>query len=45
MGITGKYARMLLFQFVFAKYVFDIRNYDGLTFVVIVVFYKKRNWV
>ena len=35
-----KYARTLLFQFVFTKYVFAFRNYDGLTFVAIVVFYK-----
>ena len=38
--VLNKYARILLFQFVFTKYVFDFRNYDGLTFVVIVVFYK-----
>ena len=36
-----KYARILLFQFVFTKYVFVFRNYDGLTFVVFVVFYKN----
>ena len=36
--VAVKYARILLFQFVFTKYVFDFRNYDGLTFVVIVVF-------
>ena len=37
----SKYARILLFQFVFTKYVFNFRNYDGRTFVVIVVFYKN----
>ena len=42
-----KYARILLFQFVFTKYVFGFRNYDGLTFVVIVVLKKnviRRNY-
>ena len=39
--VAVKYARILLFQFVFTKYVFDFRNYDGLTFVVIVVFFKN----
>ena len=33
--VKTKYARILLFQFVFTKYVFRFRNYDGLIFVVI----------
>ena len=33
--LKPKYARILLFQFVFTKYVFGFRNYDGLIFVTI----------
>ena len=43
----SKHARISLFQFVFTKYVFGFRNYDGLNFVVIVAIYKiviRRNY-
>ena len=36
-----KYARILLFQFVFTKYVFGFRNYDGLIFVVFDVIFQN----
>ena len=39
--LCTKYARILLFQFVFTKYVFGFRNYDGLTFVVIDVIFQN----
>ena len=32
--VFGKYDRILLFQFVFTKYVIGFRNYDGFIFVV-----------
>ena len=35
------YARILLFQFVFTKYVFGFRNYDGLIFVVFDVIFQN----
>ena len=37
----SKYARILLFQFVFTKYVISFLNYNGFDFVVIdVIFYN-----
>ena len=36
-----KYARILLFQFIFTKYVFGFRNYDGLIFVVFDVIFQN----
>ena len=36
-----KYARILLFQFVFAKYVIGFRNYDGFIFVIIDVIFQN----
>ena len=41
MLILAKYARILLFQFVFTKYVFGFRNYDGLIFVVFDVIFQN----
>ena len=38
---TTKYARILLFQFVFTKYVFGFRKYDGLIFVVFDVIFQN----
>ena len=40
-GTMAKYARILLFQFVFNKYVFGFRNYDGLIFVVFDVIFQN----
>ena len=37
----SKYARILLFQFVFTKYVFGFRNYEGLIFVVFDVIFQN----
>ena len=39
--LLGKYARILLFQFVFTKYVFGFRNYDRLIFVVFDVIFQN----
>ena len=36
-----KYARILLFQFVFTKYVIGFRNYDGFIFVLIDVIFQN----
>ena len=44
MFISSKYAHILLFQFVFTKYVFGFRNYDGLTFVVIYKIVIRRDY-
>ena len=47
MVLNSKYACILLFQFVFTKYVFGFRNYDGFIFVVIVVIFEiviRRNY-
>ena len=35
--VTDKYARILLFQVVFTKYVFGFCNYDGFNFIVFAV--------
>ena len=39
--INSKYARILLFQFVFTKYVIGFRNYDGFIFVVFDVIFQN----
>ena len=39
--LETKYARILLFQFVFTKYVFSFRNYVGLIFVVFDVIFQN----
>ena len=38
---SDKYAHILLFQFVFTKYVFGFRNYDGLIFVVFDIIFQN----
>ena len=44
MFISSKYAHILLFQFLFTKYIFGFRNYDGLTFVVIYKIVIRRDY-
>ena len=39
--VITKYARILLFQLVFTKYVIGFRNYDGYIFVVIDVIFQN----
>ena len=40
-SVQSKYARILLFQFVFTKYVIGFHNYDGFIFVVINVIFQN----